>query len=126
MWGIIPVVEIYKLSTISISKLALNRTQFDATRIYAEGFSQNSMFSAHIGHCYQDRVLGIWQGGSGMSLTGQRPYTPGIIIPHITNTKLDKIITYCMFIWLVIFECLLSYAVVLDIFNYGSCDVIEE
>ena len=35
------------------------------------------MFSAHIGHCFQDRVLGIWQGGSGMALTGQKPYTPG-------------------------------------------------
>lgn len=54
-----------------------NPDQFDGSRIYAEGFSQNSMFSAHIGHCFQDRVTGIWQGGSGMSLTGQRPYTPG-------------------------------------------------
>ena len=35
------------------------------------------MFSAHIGHCFQERVIGIWQGGSGMTLTGQRPYTPG-------------------------------------------------
>merc|ERR1712037_247902 len=54
-----------------------NPEQFDNTKIYAQGFSQNSMFSAYIGFCFNDRVSGIWQGGSGMALTGVRPYLPG-------------------------------------------------
>merc|ERR1712051_585491 len=54
-----------------------NPSMFDNTKIYAQGFSQNSMFSAYIGFCFNDRVSGIWQGGSGMALTGVRPYLPG-------------------------------------------------
>ena len=46
-------------------------SMFDNTKIYAQGFSQNSMFSAYIGFCFNDRVSGIWQGGSGMALTGR-------------------------------------------------------
>ena len=53
--------------------------KFDASKIYAMGFSQNSTFSAYIGFCFQDKVLGVWQGGSGMSLTGQLPYLPGTL-----------------------------------------------
>eukprot|EP00111_Clytia_hemisphaerica_P005631 TCONS_00016355-protein len=41
--------------------------KFDVNRIYTEGFSQNSMFSAYIGFCHSDRVTGIWQGGSGLA-----------------------------------------------------------
>ena len=48
-----------------------NPSMFDNTKIYAQGFSQNSMFSAYIGFCFNDRVSGIWQGGSGMALTGR-------------------------------------------------------
>jgi len=51
--------------------------RFDASRVWAEGFSQNSMFSAYIGFCFNDKVLGIWQGGSGMALTGKAPTLPG-------------------------------------------------
>jgi len=52
--------------------------QYDHTKVYAVGFSQNSMFAAYIGYCFSDRgVLGIWQGGSGMALHGQEPYLPG-------------------------------------------------
>merc|ERR1711963_638336 len=54
-----------------------NPDQFDASKIYAQGFSQNSMFSAYIGFCFSDKVLGIWQGGSGMALTGMSPNLPG-------------------------------------------------
>merc|ERR1712172_424728 len=43
-----------------------NPEQFDASKIYAQGFSQNSMFSAYIGFCFSEKVLAIWQGGSGM------------------------------------------------------------
>ena len=39
-----------------------NPDKFDAKRVYAEGFSQNSMFSAYIGFCFPDNVVGIWQG----------------------------------------------------------------
>ena len=53
-----------------------NSDKFDTDRIYAEGFSQNSMFSAYIGFCFHDKVLGVWQGGSGMALNGERPFVP--------------------------------------------------
>ena len=54
-----------------------NPGQFDASKIYAQGFSQNSMFSAYIGFCFNEKVLGIWQGGSGMAYTGLPPNLPG-------------------------------------------------
>ena len=38
--------------------------------------SFNISFSAYIGFCFNDRVLGIWQGGSGMALTGEEPFVP--------------------------------------------------
>merc|ERR1711971_909272 len=54
-----------------------NPEQFDASKIYAQGFSQNSMFSAYIGFCFSEKVLAIWQGGSGMAYTGQPHNLPG-------------------------------------------------
>merc|ERR1739844_439783 len=54
-----------------------NSEQFDATKVYAEGFSQNSMFSAYIAFCFPNNVLGVWQGGSGMAITGEPPNLPG-------------------------------------------------
>jgi len=51
--------------------------QFDSTKVYAEGFSQNSMFSAYIGFCFPDNVLGVWQGGSGMAINEEPPNLPG-------------------------------------------------
>merc|ERR1740122_754478 len=54
-----------------------NPDKFDASRVYAEGFSQNSMFSAYIGFCFPDNVVGIWQGGSGMAITGDPINLPG-------------------------------------------------
>ena len=54
-----------------------NPNHFDASKIWAEGFSQNSVFSAYLGFCFSDKVLGISQGGSGLAITGQKPYFPG-------------------------------------------------
>jgi len=54
-----------------------NPDQFDASKIYAQGFSQNSMFSAYIGFCFHEKVLAIWQGGSGLAYTGVGPNLPG-------------------------------------------------
>ena len=53
-----------------------NSQSFDDSNIYAEGFSQNSMFSAYLGFCFSNQVAGIWQGGSGMALTGVPPTLP--------------------------------------------------
>ena len=50
--------------------------KFNADKIYVEGFSQNSMFSAYTAFCFHDKVVGVWQGGSGMTLTGERPFVP--------------------------------------------------
>ena len=54
-----------------------NTDKFDSSRIWAQGFSQNSMFSAYISFCFNEKVLGVWQGGSGMALTGELPNLPG-------------------------------------------------
>ena len=35
------------------------------------------MFSAYIGFCFPDKFLGVYQGGSGMALTGLEPNLPG-------------------------------------------------
>ena len=48
----------------------------DSDKIYAEGFSQNSMFSAYTAFCFHEKVVGVWQGGSGLTLTGERPFVP--------------------------------------------------
>merc|ERR1712002_236555 len=68
-------IEISYLQTV-FDFIDANPEKFDGSRIYAAGFSQNSMFSAYIGFCFNDRVLGIWQGGSGMALTGEEPFVP--------------------------------------------------
>ena len=61
-----------------------NPSMFDNTKIYAQGFSQNSMFSAYIGFCFNDRVSGIWQGGSGMALTGRILNTTYVILNFVS------------------------------------------
>ena len=55
-----------------------NPDKFDNEKIYAEGFSQNSMFSAYTAFCFPDKVVGIWQGGSGMAITGAPPNLPAM------------------------------------------------
>jgi hypothetical protein len=50
---------------------------FDMTRVYAAGFSQNSMFSAYIGYCFPDNVVGVYQAGSGLAITEQGMRLPG-------------------------------------------------
>jgi len=60
------------------SFLEANPDKFDNDKIYAEGFSQNSMFSAYTAFCFPDKVRGLWQGGSGMALTGVGPSLPAM------------------------------------------------
>ena len=50
--------------------------QFDASRKWAEGFSQNSVFSAYLSFCFSDKILGFTQAGGGLAFTGQKPYFP--------------------------------------------------
>jgi len=59
--------------------------EFDASRVYTEGFSQNSMFSAYIGFCFGDKVVGIWQGGSGLALSSQELNLPNFQV-HCTSS----------------------------------------
>ncbi len=54
-----------------------DNSALDASKVYFEGFSQNSMFAAYASVCFADRVAGLWQGGSGLSKTFHRPLTPG-------------------------------------------------
>jgi len=64
--------------------------QYDTSKIYSVGFSQNSMWSSYTAYCFADRgVLGYWGGGSGMSLHGQPPYLPGCQ-GQVTNTDFVK------------------------------------
>jgi len=48
-----------------------NDNKFDLSRVYAHGFSQNSIWSSVIGVCFGDQVRGIFLGASGMSIKGQ-------------------------------------------------------
>ena len=45
--------------------------------VYTEGFSQNSMWAALAGFCFDTQVKGVWQGGSGLARVGQLPTPPG-------------------------------------------------
>ena len=57
-----------------IEFIETNQAQFDSKKMYAEGFSQNSVFSAFLGFCFSDKVIGIVQSSAGLSLTGSKPY----------------------------------------------------
>ena len=48
-----------------------NPDLYDTSRLYAEGHSQNSMFSAYLGFCFHARFRGVFQSGSGMALHGK-------------------------------------------------------
>ena len=61
-----------------------NPSIFNIDKIYAAGFSQNSMFSAYIGFCHSDKVTGIWQGGSGLALSSQTELTLPAMQAHCT------------------------------------------
>ena len=61
-----------------------NPAKFNTDKVYAEGFSQNSMFSAYIGFCHSDKVVGIWQGGSGLALTSQTDLNLPAMQAHCT------------------------------------------
>ena len=50
----------------------------NGSKVYLEGFSQNSMFAAYASVCFADRVAGIWQGGSGLAKTYHKPLVPGL------------------------------------------------
>ena len=52
-----------------------NPNQFDAKRVYAHGFSQNSVFTSVIGVCFHEKVRGIFLGASGMSIKGIGKYS---------------------------------------------------
>lgn len=54
-----------------------SNTNLDESKVYFEGFSQSSMFSAYASVCFADRVVGVWQGGSGLAKTYHTPVTPG-------------------------------------------------
>ena len=44
--------------------------QFDLSRVYAHGFSQNSVWSSVIGVCFNEKVRGMFLISSGMSIKG--------------------------------------------------------
>lgn len=54
-----------------------NDPSLDESKVYLEGFSQNSMFAAYIAVCWADRIAGLWQGGSGLAKTFHTPIVPG-------------------------------------------------
>ena len=62
----------------------VNPAFFKVDKIYTAGFSQNSMFSAYIGFCHSDQVVGIWQGGSGLALTSQTDLNLPAMQAHCT------------------------------------------
>ena len=58
---------------------------YDTTRLYAEGFSQNSVFSAYLAFCFHEKFQGVWQSGSGMGLSGMKPILPGCRAQVLTS-----------------------------------------
>ena len=74
--------------------------EFDLSRVYAHGFSQNSVWSSVIGVCFNEKVRGIYLGASGMSIKGISKWPLKIffnsklcpetkrILPH-SNSKQD-------------------------------------
>jgi len=52
-------------------------SSLDSSKVYFEGFSQNSMYAAYTSVCFADRVAGLWQGGSGLAKSFHTPVTPG-------------------------------------------------
>ena len=48
----------------------------DSDRVYASGFSQNSMFAAYTAICFPERLRAIWQGGSGLFVRGETDPLP--------------------------------------------------
>jgi len=67
----------------------------DPAKVYAEGFSQSSMFAAYIGVCFAERVAGIWQGGSGLARTGHTPVVPGKQAQCRLSDALDDLQNCC-------------------------------
>lgn len=55
-----------------------NDDSLDASKVYFEGFSQDSMFAVYASVCFADRVAGVWQGGSGLAKTYHKPLVPGL------------------------------------------------
>ena len=49
----------------------------DTAKVFTEGFSQSSMWAVYAAVCFKDRIAGVWQGGSGLALTGFAPVVPG-------------------------------------------------
>lgn len=70
--------------------IAAQPTLLDAGRIYTKGFSQESMFSAYAAICFADRIAGVWQGGSGLALTGYNGVVPG----YQAQCKLSDFLEY--------------------------------
>lgn len=54
-----------------------DNSSLDESKVYLEGFSQNSMYAAYIAVCWADRIAGLWQGGSGLAKTYHTPVVPG-------------------------------------------------
>ena len=48
----------------------------DERRVFTSGFSLNSMFAAYASFCFQGRIAGLWQGGSGVKLSREPPLMP--------------------------------------------------
>ena len=64
-----------------------NPDQFDWSKVYAHGGSQNSVWSSVIGNCFQTR--GVWLGASGLSVKGQELYPPSCT-PHVKKSVLNQ------------------------------------
>ena len=66
--------EIPYLAAI-LDVLAAEET-IDERRVFTSGFSLNSMFAAYASFCFQGRIAGLWQGGSGLKLSREPPLMP--------------------------------------------------
>ena len=48
--------------------------KMDATRMWVNGFSQNSVWAIYTAYCFPQNFVGVYQGGATMSFKGQEPF----------------------------------------------------
>lgn len=50
--------------------------EVDESSVWTSGFSLNSMMAGYTAFCFQSKIRGAWQAGSGLKITGELPLIP--------------------------------------------------
>ena len=125
---------------VALEWIRADAATFDPAAVYAEGFSQNSMYAASFAFCFEREVVGVYQGGSGLALAGKAPTPPGKQV-ECTESSFRKHANQCVTnepcgekcqYWPIypcfsetapVIDCVVSYD---DDFLYGSASHMNE